>query len=185
MGDRAKEGIAINEGLLALGNVISAFCDESRKVKHIPYRDSKLTRLLRDSLGGDSQTLMLACVSPADSSSTETLNTLKYANRVRNIENKFSINKSYYDNSVEINQLHEQIDKLKKKTSENEEEIKLLKEKLQMYEEERKLESQVDVRDSQYDRSGFFCLTKFSQNSAGSDEQRDFCDEMDVVLTNL
>ncbi|PKY45979.1 kinesin-domain-containing protein, partial [Rhizophagus irregularis] len=90
--DRAKEGIAINSGLLALGNVINALGDKSRKVTHIPYRDSKLTRLLQDSLGGNSQTLMLACVSPADSNFMETLNTLKYANRARNIKNKVSVN---------------------------------------------------------------------------------------------
>ncbi|KAI8089213.1 uncharacterized protein BX664DRAFT_332435 [Halteromyces radiatus] len=92
VGDRAKEGISINSGLLALGNVISALGDESRKVSHIPYRDSKLTRLLQDSLGGNSQTLMLACVSPADLNHTETLNTLKYANRARNIRNRVTIN---------------------------------------------------------------------------------------------
>ncbi|CAB4434876.1 unnamed protein product [Rhizophagus irregularis] len=98
--DRAKEGIAINSGLLALGNVINALGDKSRKVTHIPYRDSKLTRLLQDSLGGNSQTLMLACVSPADSNFMETLNTLKYANRARNIKNKVSVNESYGGNSV-------------------------------------------------------------------------------------
>ncbi|CAG8447211.1 4533_t:CDS:10 [Rhizophagus irregularis] len=113
VGDRAKEGIAINGGLLALGNVISALGDESRKVTHIPYRDSKLTRLLQDSLGGNSQTLMLACVSPADSNFMETLNTLKYANRARNIKNKVSVNESYDGNSVEINQLRGQISRLK------------------------------------------------------------------------
>ena len=73
---------------LALGNVISALGDEKRKVSHVPYRDSKLTRLLQDSLGGNSQTLMLACVSPADRDFMETLNTLKYANRAKNIKNK-------------------------------------------------------------------------------------------------
>ncbi|KAI9492658.1 hypothetical protein BDB00DRAFT_883407 [Zychaea mexicana] len=95
VGDRAKEGISINTGLLALGNVISALGDESRKVSHIPYRDSKLTRLLQDSLGGNSQTLMLACVSPADSNYTETLNTLKYANRARNIRNRVVVNQEF------------------------------------------------------------------------------------------
>ncbi|CAI2162112.1 19599_t:CDS:2 [Funneliformis geosporum] len=113
VGDRAKEGIAINGGLLALGNVISALGDESRKVTHIPYRDSKLTRLLQDSLGGNSQTLMLACVSPADSNFMETLNTLKYANRARNIKNKVSVNENFGGNSVEINQLRGQISRLK------------------------------------------------------------------------
>ncbi|KAG0760116.1 hypothetical protein G6F57_011171 [Rhizopus arrhizus] len=92
VGDRAREGISINSGLLALGNVISALGDESRRVSHIPYRDSKLTRLLQDSLGGNSQTLMLACASPADINVTETLNTLKYANRARNIRNRVAVN---------------------------------------------------------------------------------------------
>ena len=54
-GDRAKEGISINCGLLALGNVISALGDETRRASHVPYRDSKLTRLLQDSLGGNSR----------------------------------------------------------------------------------------------------------------------------------
>ncbi|CEP09485.1 hypothetical protein [Parasitella parasitica] len=93
VGDRAKEGISINSGLLALGNVISALGDESkRQQQHIPYRNSKLTRLLQDSLGGNSQTLMLACVSPADSNANETLSTLKYANRAKNITNTVVLN---------------------------------------------------------------------------------------------
>lgn len=87
-GDRAKEGININSGLLALGNVISALGDPSKKGSHVPYRDSKLTRLLQDSLGGSSRTVMIACISPCDRDFIETLNTLKYANRARNIKNK-------------------------------------------------------------------------------------------------
>lgn len=92
MGDRIKEGISINSGLLALGNVISALGDPSRAkshtASHIPYRDSKLTRLLQDSLGGNAHTLMIACVSPAEWNAGETVNTLKYANRARNIKNR-------------------------------------------------------------------------------------------------
>ncbi|XP_063982533.1 kinesin-like protein KIF21A isoform X1 [Diachasmimorpha longicaudata] len=91
-GDRAKEGISINCGLLALGNVISALGDKTKKALHVPYRDSKLTRLLQDSLGGNSQTVMIACVSPSDRDFMETLSTLKYANRARNIKNKVMIN---------------------------------------------------------------------------------------------
>src|SRR3989337_1156209 len=83
MGDRVKEGISINSGLLALGNVISALGDPN-KAKH--------TRLLQDSLGGNAQTLMIACVSPAEYNLTETVNTLKYANRARNIKNNATIN---------------------------------------------------------------------------------------------
>lgn len=95
-GDRLQEGITINRGLLALGNVISALGDDKRKpggkVGHVPYRDSKLTRILQDSLGGNSRTVMVACISPADSNVEETLNTLKYANRARNIQNKPTVN---------------------------------------------------------------------------------------------
>ncbi|KAJ8269058.1 hypothetical protein COCON_G00116650 [Conger conger] len=91
-GNRAKEGISINCGLLALGNVISALGDRSKRATHVPYRDSKLTRLLQDSLGGNSQTVMIACSSPSDRDFMETLNTLKYANRARNIKNRVMVN---------------------------------------------------------------------------------------------
>nr|CAH8845862.1 unnamed protein product [Trichobilharzia regenti] len=94
-GDRLKEGIDINRGLLALGNVISALCErDAKKRSHIPYRDSRLTRLLQDSLGGNSATLMLACVSPADMNMEETLNTLRYADRARLIKNKPILNRA-------------------------------------------------------------------------------------------
>ncbi|TIC09952.1 kinesin-domain-containing protein [Wallemia mellicola] len=93
-GARASEAISINSGLLALGNVISALGDPSkaRAKTYIPYRDSKLTRLLQDSLGGNAQTAMIACVSPAEYNTNETINTLKYANRARNIKNKAEVN---------------------------------------------------------------------------------------------
>ncbi|KAJ1968207.1 hypothetical protein IWQ62_001381 [Dispira parvispora] len=113
VGDRVKEGISINSGLLALGNVISALGDESRKASHIPYRDSKLTRLLQDSLGGNSQTLMLACVSPSESNILETINTLKYANRARNIKNRVTINIDPFDHSTDINVLRMEIKRLR------------------------------------------------------------------------
>ncbi|XP_078607912.1 chromosome-associated kinesin KIF4A-like [Branchiostoma floridae x Branchiostoma japonicum] len=92
-GDRFKEGVSINKGLLSLGNVISALGDDSRGQKHVPYRDSKLTRLLQDSLGGNSHTVMIACVSPADSNLEETINTLRYADRARKIKNKPVVNR--------------------------------------------------------------------------------------------
>ncbi len=71
LGDRLKEATKINLSLSALGNVISALVDG--KSKHIPYRDSKLTRLLQTSLGGNTKTLMVACISPADNNFDETL----------------------------------------------------------------------------------------------------------------
>lgn len=106
-GERAREGISINCGLLALGNCISALGDKSKRALHVPYRDSKLTRLLQDSLGGNSRTLMIACVSPSDRDFMETLNTLKYANRARNIKNKVKINQD--QSSRTISQLRREI----------------------------------------------------------------------------
>jgi len=95
VGQRFKESIGINKSLLALGNVISALGDDKKRAvtTHVPYRDSKLTRLLKDSLGGNSRTLMIACASPADSNFEETLSTLNYANRARNIQNKAVVNR--------------------------------------------------------------------------------------------
>lgn len=110
IGERQKEGISINCGLLALGNVISALGDKAKRALHVPYRDSKLTRLLQDSLGGNSQTVMIACVSPSDRDFMETLNTLKYANRARNIKNKIFINQD--KTSKTISQLKQQIAQL-------------------------------------------------------------------------
>jgi len=94
-GKRMKEGININKGLFVLGQVVSTLSEmgqqnsdgTSSSSAHVPYRDSKLTRLLQDSLGGNSRTIMVACVSPADSNSEESLNTLRYAQRARNIKN--------------------------------------------------------------------------------------------------
>eukprot|EP00937_MAST-01D_sp_MAST-1D-sp2_P000534 g534.t1 len=108
-GARLKEGISINKGLFVLGNVISALGDEKKRAAnvHVPYRDSKLTRLLQDSLGGNSHTLMIACCSPADSNFEETLNTLKYANRARNITCKASVNMDA--GAAELHNLRQQV----------------------------------------------------------------------------
>jgi len=76
---RLQEGANINRSLLALGNCINILGDTTKKGAFVPYRDSKLTRLLKDSLGGNTQTYMIACVSPAVVACEETLNTLKYA----------------------------------------------------------------------------------------------------------
>ncbi|KAJ3842253.1 kinesin domain-containing protein [Lentinula raphanica] len=122
-GERIKEGISINSGLLALGNVISALGDPSRAkshtATHIPYRDSKLTRLLQDSLGGNAHTLMIACVSPAEWNAAETVNTLKYANRARNIKNRAVVNEKE-DGWDDVEWLQGTVTRLRK-------EVKLLK----------------------------------------------------------
>ncbi|XP_039335907.1 kinesin-like protein KIF7 isoform X6 [Saimiri boliviensis] len=91
-GERLKESIHINSSLLALGNVISALGDPQRRGSHIPYRDSKITRILKDSLGGNAKTVMIACVSPSSSDFDETLNTLNYASRAQNIRNRATVN---------------------------------------------------------------------------------------------
>ncbi|KAL4471355.1 hypothetical protein ABPG74_008248 [Tetrahymena malaccensis] len=85
-GLRLQEGANINKSLLALGNCINILSDTTKKGAFVPYRDSKLTRLLKDSLGGNTQTYMIACVSPAFISLEETLNTLKYAQRASRIQ---------------------------------------------------------------------------------------------------
>ncbi|KAM7166525.1 kinesin-like protein KIF27 isoform 2-T3 [Macrochelys suwanniensis] len=114
-GERFKESIQINSGLLALGNVISALGDPKRKSVHIPYRDAKITRILKDSLGGNAKTVMITCINPSSSDFDESLNSLKYANRAKNIRNKPVVN---------YNPERDRIDEM-------ELEIKLLREALQ------------------------------------------------------
>merc|ERR1712008_636261 len=94
-GDRLKEATKINLSLSALGNVISALVDG--KSSHIPYRDSKLTRLLQDSLGGNARTVMVANLGPASYNYEESVTTLRFANRAKNIKNKPRINEDPKD----------------------------------------------------------------------------------------
>lgn len=108
-GDRLKEAQKINLSLSALGNVISALVDG--RSTHIPYRDSKLTRLLQDSLGGNTKTVMIAALSPADYNYDETLSTLRYASRAKNIKNKPTINEDPKD--ALLRQYEEEIKMLK------------------------------------------------------------------------
>ena len=109
-GDTLKEATKINLSLSALGNVISALVDG--KSSHIPYRDSKLTRLLQDSLGGNTKTVMIAALSPADYNYDETLSTLRYAARAKSIKNKPTINEDPKD--ALLREYEEEIKKLKK-----------------------------------------------------------------------
>lgn len=111
-GERLKEATKINLSLSALGNVISALSDG--KQHHVPYRDSKLTRILQDSLGGNTKTVMLANAGPADCNVDESLSTLRYANRAKNIKNKPLINQDPKDALLrgyqeEIAQLRKQL----------------------------------------------------------------------------
>ncbi|KAJ0571875.1 putative plus-end-directed kinesin ATPase [Helianthus annuus] len=140
-GMRLREGIHINKGLLALGNVISALGDDKKRKEggHVPYRDSKLTRLLQDSLGGNSKTVMIACVSPADTNAEETLNTLKYANRARNIQNKAIVNRDPVTAQMQrmknqIEQLQAELLYVKGDSSAPFEELQILKQKIALLE---------------------------------------------------
>ncbi|KAL2098568.1 hypothetical protein ACEWY4_005048 [Coilia grayii] len=94
--DRLKEGTAINVSLTTLGNVISSLADAAlgKKVVHIPYRDSVLTKLLQSALGGNSRTVMIATLSPSDICYEESLSTLRYAERAKRIQNKAVVNES-------------------------------------------------------------------------------------------
>lgn len=94
-GERFKEATKINLSLSALGNVITALVDG--RAQHVPYRDSKLTRLLQSSLGGNTKTVMCANCGPADYNYDETLSTLRYANRAKNIKNKPHVNEDPKD----------------------------------------------------------------------------------------
>ncbi|NWR83269.1 KI18A protein, partial [Furnarius figulus] len=124
-GARFVEGTNINRSLLALGNVINALADPKQK-KHIPYRNSKLTRLLKDSLGGNCRTIMIAAVSPSSLFYDDTYNTLKYANRAKDIKSSLKSN---------VISLDSHISQYVKVCNEQKKEILMLKEKLREYEE--------------------------------------------------
>ncbi|CAD8192687.1 unnamed protein product [Paramecium pentaurelia] len=113
-GDRLKEATKINLSLSALGNVISALVDG--KTQHIPYRDSKLTRLLQDSLGGNTKTIMITAISPSDFNFDETLSSLRYASRAKMIKNQPKVNEDPKDallkeQAEEIKRLKEMLSK--------------------------------------------------------------------------
>ncbi|KAI9196327.1 hypothetical protein LWI28_022970 [Acer negundo] len=106
---RAREAGEINKSLLTLGRVINALVEHSG---HVPYRDSKLTRLLRDSLGGKTKTCIIATISPSIHCLEETLSTLDYAHRAKNIKNKPEINQKMMKSAL-IKDLYSEIDRLK------------------------------------------------------------------------
>jgi kinesin family protein 18/19 len=122
VGQRLVEGANINRSLLALGNCINALGEKGNKGNFVPYRDSKLTRLLKDSLGGNCRTVMIANISSAESSFEETLNTLKYANRAKNIKtnvqrNVLNVNYHISEYVELINNLRGEIQVLKSQIS--------------------------------------------------------------------
>jgi len=122
-GERLKEGCNINKSLLVLGNVINALADKALgKGKNVlpPYRDSALTRILQNALGGNSKTVMICALSPASINYEETLSTLRYADRAKKIQNKAVVNESEHDKMVRLlkeenNDLKKMIEDLQKK----------------------------------------------------------------------
>ncbi|KAA8538181.1 hypothetical protein F0562_027789 [Nyssa sinensis] len=183
-GMRFREGIHINKGLLALGNVISALGDEKKRKEggHIPYRDSKLTRLLQDSLGGNCKTTMIACVSPADTNAEETLNTLKYANRARNIQNKAIINRDPV--AAQMQRMRSQIEQLQAELASSAfEELQILKHKISLLEasnaelqrelQERRISCEHLTQraiDAQVERDGLIMKIESARNGKSWDE---------------
>ena len=123
-GERLAEGANINKSLLALGGCINALCDP-RKKNHVPYRNSKLTRLLKFSLGGNCKTVMIVCISPSSVHFDETQNTLRYANRAKNIQTKvtrnvFNVNRHVKDFLVKIDEQMALIKELKQQQKDSE-----------------------------------------------------------------
>ncbi|KAF4631981.1 hypothetical protein G7Y89_g6141 [Cudoniella acicularis] len=123
-GERLLEGANINKSLLALGGCINALCDP-RKKNHVPYRNSKLTRLLKFSLGGNCKTVMIVCVSPSSAHFDETQNTLRYANRAKNIQTKvtrnvYNVNRHVKDFLVKIDEQRALINELQAQQKDSE-----------------------------------------------------------------
>lgn len=123
-GERLIEGANINKSLLALGGCINALCDP-RKRNHVPYRNSKLTRLLKFSLGGNCKTVMIVCVSPSSAHFDETHNTLRYANRAKNIQTKvtrnvYNVNRHVKDFLVKIDEQMALINELRQQQKDSE-----------------------------------------------------------------
>uniref|UniRef100_A0A673TQU4 Kinesin-like protein n=1 Tax=Suricata suricatta TaxID=37032 RepID=A0A673TQU4_SURSU len=125
-GERLREGANINRSLLALINVLNALADAKGRKSHVPYRDSKLTRLLKDSIGGNCRTVMIAAISPSGLAYEDTYNTLKYADRAKEI--KLSLKSNVISLDCHISQYATICQQLQA-------EVAALREKLQRYEE--------------------------------------------------
>ena len=142
-GTRLKEGGNINKSLLFLGTVISQLSDGDAQ-KHIPYRNSRLTRILQNSLGGNARTAIICTVTPASAFAEESLSTLKFASRAKSIRNKAVVNEVVSDDALlkryrkEINELKAAKDPLKQEKDMLAEEVR--RRALQLQEQEQKIE---------------------------------------------
>lgn len=154
-GQRLKEGAHINKSLLTLGSVISKLSEGVTAANgHIPYRDSKLTRILQTSLGGNAQTAMICTVTPASVHSDETLSTLKFASRAKKIQNNAVVNEIYTDAAL-LKKLQKEINVLKQRNQELEAGVgvtQLESEKATLEAELRRQKGEVGQKDQQLDR---------------------------------
>eukprot|EP00741_Cyanophora_paradoxa_P025589 tig00000383_g24693.t1 len=171
-GERLREGAAINQSLSALGNVIAALT-EGKGRTHIPYRDSALTMLLRESLGGNAKTIMLATVSPAEAQYEETLSTLRYAERAKAIVNRATVNENPTDKL--IRELREEIELLKAMLHERDQ--ALLKAKIRVafrhksrvYPEQRSIETETEPAAEDVDLDALPTLPDAEDAAAAAD----------------
>ena len=145
VGERLKEATKINLSLSALGNVISALVDG--KSIHVPYRDSKLTRLLQDSLGGNARTVMVANIGPANYNYDETITTLRYANRAKNIKNKPRVNEDPKD--ALLREFQEEIARLKAQLNQRPQKVRQKREKKEKVGKEKQKSVRKDSKDNQ------------------------------------
>ena len=191
-GIRFKESVGINQGLLSLGKVIRALSTlatkqsktDTAKSIHIPYRESKLTRFLQDSLGGNSLTTILACISPADINLHETLSTLEYASRARNIQNKVVANvsskKKKFKNENTVLNMRNYLFKMKDS---------ITKEDINLYLNYLSKENSNDVEKYSFIMNticeAYFKLKKALENSNSSDQLHYSCKETNHLLHGL
>eukprot|EP00743_Colponemidia_sp_Colp-15_P008644 GILK01009407.1.p1 GENE.GILK01009407.1~~GILK01009407.1.p1 ORF type:complete len:1148 (+),score=247.81 GILK01009407.1:126-3569(+) len=138
-GRRLEESKKINQSLSALGNVIAALTDTKGR-QHIPYRDSKLTRLLEDSLGGNCRTTMMAMISPAMEAFTESISTLKFANRAKNIKNEPRVNEDL-DQKALLRKYEIELKKLRSELDEKSRNVVDKRKLLELEEERRRAEA--------------------------------------------
>ena len=150
-GQRLVESKKINQSLSCLGNVIAALTDKKSR-SHVPYRDSKLTRLLEDSLGGNCKTTMMAMISPSSDAFGESLSTLKFATRAKKIKNEARINEDVDQRTllrkyeIELRKLKTELEERNKQMSENKHMMQLEAEKRRAEEDKAAAINQLEAR---------------------------------------
>jgi len=155
-GKRLEECKKINQSLSALGNVIAALTDPKQTRNHIPYRDSKLTRLLEDSLGGNCKTTMMAMISPAYDSFAESLSTLKFATRAKKVKNEARINEDVDHRALlrkyelELKKLREELEERNRNMVDKEAILKLEQQKKRAEEDKLAAINALEARSREY-----------------------------------